>query len=223
MSRIGRILPLGVALVLASCADGTGPPLQPDEHPLGSVIGPGVSAAELHPLKHRMSMVLPGDMPVFHVVAQSADEAPQLDAYELSFCAKHGELRDVVVNYVDDNGTGTGRFLHFTVPPTALLTRPDGTPFTSGDSVLISLSINQSEVIVEFGPSGLVFDENTPAVLEMWYDGADDDDQGSQEQLGIWHQQDAGELWFPIESAHNTEQKRLKTHVFHFSTYAVSW
>ena len=44
MSRIGRILPLGAALMVASCADGTGPPDQLDQQPLGAISGPGVSS-----------------------------------------------------------------------------------------------------------------------------------------------------------------------------------
>jgi len=223
MSRIGRILPLGAAILIASCADGTGPPYQPYQQLLGSVIGPGVSTEELHPLKHQVSIVSPGELPLLHVAAQSAGEMPTLETYELSFWAKRGELREVEVKYVDADNDVSGTFLHFSVPATALRSMPDGTPFATGDSVLISLSIDRAEFVVEFGPSGLVFNENTPAVLEVWYGGAEDDDEVPEEQLGLWHQRETGELWFPIESNHDMDEKWLRTHVFHFSTYAVSW
>ena len=98
---------------------------------------------------------------------------------------------------------------------------PDGAPFVSGDSVLISISIDKKELVVEFGPSGLVFDNITPAEMGVWYGGAET--EFPQEQLGLWHQQEAGQLWFPISSLHDTAGLWLKTNVFHFSTYAVSW
>ena len=221
MSRIGRILPLGAALMVASCADGTGPPDQLDQQPLGAISGPGVSSTELHPLMHRMSVVFPDGLPLFQTVSQSSAESPPLETYELSFWAKRGNTRTAEIHYMADDPNDTNRFLSFHVPSKALLLRPDGTPFAKGDSVLISIRIDQSEYVVEFGPSGLVFDETEPAELEVWYGGA----QGEvpQEQLGLWHQQEAGLLWFPIVSHHDEELRWFKTNVFHFSTYAVSW
>lgn len=221
MSRIGRILPLGAALMVASCADGTGPPRLLDQQLLGSISGPGVSSTELHPLRHRMSIVSPGELPLFHMVSQSSTEAPPLETYELSFWAKCGESRSTEIHYMSDDPNDTNRFLSFHVPSKALLLRPDGTPFATGDSVLISVRIDRSEFVVEFGPSGLVFDAKTPAELEMWYSGAEG--EVPQEQLGLWHQQEAGTLWFPIVSNHEEELRWFQTNVFHFSTYAVSW
>jgi len=221
MSRFGRIVPLGALLVVASCADGTGPPDPLSQQPLGSVNGPGVSGTELHPLGHQMTIASPDGLPLFQVVAQSSAEVPPLETYETSFWAKRGESREAVVFYLGDNPDETSPFLKFHVPSNALLLRPDGTPFATGDSVLISLSIDPSEIVVEFGPAGLVFDEDSPAELDVWYGGADD--EASQDQLGLWHQQEAEELWFPIVSHHDLVQRWFRTHVFHFSTYAVSW
>ena len=85
MPRIGRILPLGAAVLFASCADGTGPPDHVEQRPLGSIVGPGVSTAELHPLRHRMSIVSPGGLPLLHEVAQSSAGMPKLETGELKF------------------------------------------------------------------------------------------------------------------------------------------
>ena len=104
MSRIGRMFPLGAALLLVSCADGTGPLLDQEQQPLGAITGPGISAADLKPLAHDMAIVTPGGLPLFSVAAGASGGVPQLESDELSFWAKHGEPRGVQVNYAADGG-----------------------------------------------------------------------------------------------------------------------
>lgn len=234
MSRLIRIPLVGLVLVVASCADSTGPPHRLDDQlALGSVSGPGVAGAALQPIRYNARMVAPKGELLFQEVALSASGNPQLETYELSFWAVRGREVTVGVDYVS-NELGTGSFLSFTVPASGLYSRPDGTLFAQGDSVEIKVTIDPDQLLVRFEPAGLAFNQAAPAQLELWYAvaGGDLDSDGDvdsedsavqQNRLGLWYQQDEGKLWYPIVSSHDSGLEWFKTHLHHFSGYVVSW
>ncbi|UCG85937.1 MAG: hypothetical protein JSW71_18820 [Gemmatimonadota bacterium] len=234
VSRLVHILPVGLVLALASCGDSTGPPHQLAERDaLGSISGPGVTAAALQPIRYDARMITRGNEPLFHVMALSASGDPQLETYELSFWAVRGREVTVGVDYVN-NDQESGSFLSFTVPANGLYGRPDGTLFSQGDSVEITVTIDPDQLLVKFLPAGLVFNQAAPAQLQLWYevaggdldgDGNVDADDGDvqHDRLGLWYQQDAGTLWYPIVSSHDSGREWFKTHLYHFSGYVVSW
>ncbi len=237
MSRLVHLVPLGLALAIASCADSTGPPRDvspPDNQDgLGSISSLGVEAAALQPVRHSMRLITPEGDPLFHVMSLSASGAPPLQAYEMSFWAVFGETASATINYQTD-GNETARFLSITVPPDGLYRRPDGTQITQGDSVLITVSVDAEQLLVRFAPSGLVFNPAAPAQLEMLYsaaqgdidgDGDADADDGviAETRLGLWFQQEVGDLWYSITSLHEPDDEWFKTYLYHFSGYVVSW
>jgi hypothetical protein len=217
MSRLTRVLPLGVALMFVACTESLDPLEPHQDFQLGRVSGEGV--LDLRPLPHHFSAFRFGKERLLSVVAQSAADAPVLETYELSFWAVRGEEKTVEVEYVDDDGKTEGRFLLFHVPALGLSGWPDGSLVAQGDSVEITLSIDPSSFHVEFAPSGLVFDELSPAEIEMWYS----DDLGEDGGLTFWRRQETAEPWYPLWSEHDEGAKRLKTLLFHFSGYAVAW
>ncbi|UCD25110.1 MAG: hypothetical protein JSW51_04075 [Gemmatimonadota bacterium] len=232
--RLVHLLPVGLVLAIASCSDGTGPPadVRPQDG-LGTIIGPGVADVGLQVLRHNVKVVTPGGEPLFHVMSASSVGGPSLETYQLSFWAVRGTAAEVHINYLSDDQQ-SGEFLTFRVPSGALERKPDGSTIAWGDSVQITLSVDPNTLLVRFQPSGLVFSAMEPAQLEMWYgategdldnDGDVDPDDTSiqQARLGIYYQQESGDLWYPISSMHDTGQEWFKTHLFHFSGYAVSW
>jgi hypothetical protein len=221
-------------LAVAACADGTGPPVAPsDQTDLGSISGPGVPDAALHPIRHAARIVTRDGEPLFHKVSLSSSGGPELETYELSVWAVRGLESAAEIRYAGQE-QGDGPFLSFRVPAFGLHKRPDGTRVAFGDSVQITISVDPSQLLVRFHPAGLVFNPFAPAELEMWYSaaGGDLDGDGDADQddvsiqntrLGMWYQQDEQHLWHPIVSSHDTSQEWFKTHLFHFSGYVISW
>jgi hypothetical protein len=207
--------------MLLSCSDGTGPPDFQDQPSLGAIAGPGVSGSQLHPLSHRMHVVTSdGEHPFQQLLLQAASSTAQ-ETPAMSFWAVRGEEQTFEIGYRADGDTATGEFLRFHIPAAGLLLQPNGTAFAAGDSVLITVTIDPSEFHLEFGPSGLVFNDQAPAQLELWYSAAEGDIP--QSQLGMWYQQEAGTLWYPIVSQHQLDRMWFKTVLFHFSGYVISW
>ncbi|MEE9267666.1 MAG: hypothetical protein V3V86_13155 [Gammaproteobacteria bacterium] len=225
-SWFDRILPLAVSLMVASCVDSTGPPVveppvvePPQEQlPLGAITGGPVSTEDLHMLRHELRLVTAEGRPLDDVVIQRAGGAP-IETYELSFWAVAGKATKVQINY--ESGQGLKEFLKLTIPKKGLLWGPDGAALAAGDAVLITISIDRSELIVSFGPSGLEFGK--PATLQLWYAGAVVAQDVDDRNLGIWYQETDGSSWYSIKSKHDTKKKVFKTAIFHFSNYAASW
>ena len=66
VSRLVHILPVGLVLALASCGDSTGPPHQlAGRDALGSISGPGVTAAALQPIRYDARMITRGNERIF--------------------------------------------------------------------------------------------------------------------------------------------------------------
>jgi hypothetical protein len=126
---------------------------------------------------------------------------------EGSFWAVKGEERSIVLRY-SDNGAA---FLRFNVGPESLATRPDGTAFEKGDSVLISVAVDSDGAMVyRFSPSGLRFAAAEPAELKLDYGRANPDFNGDGRtdpfdslaalQLGVWKQELPVLPWLKIPS-----------------------
>src|SRR5688572_4688759 len=88
-----------------------------------------------------------------------------------SFYAKVGTQRDVELQYANGDV-----FLRFTVGPASLLRRPNGDLFLPGDSIQITVALDESDrMIAHFEPAGLVFNPLLPAQLDLFYHGANPD------------------------------------------------
>ncbi len=157
----------------------------------------------------------------------------ELEAYQVSFWAVHDEDREIQIDYLDATNGASNPFLHFRVPAYALATRPDGSAITAGDSILISVTVDPVEILVDMQPSGLQFSQAAPAELQMWYDGAGEDLNGDggvnsvdanieQNLLEMWVQHD-NNPWEIIDSNQSTATKSFTAFLEHFSNYAVAW
>lgn len=163
---------------------------------------------------------------------QFAATAPDLQARDTSFWAVKGDGRQLVLHYVpEEPGEDGETFLEFDVPGDALLRRPDGTSFAEDDSVLITLHVDDAgRFLFTFEPSGLVFDPDHPARLDVRYrdsdgdgDGDDDaDDDALRETLAIWRQDGDSDLWVKVATAKVEESESVKAKVLGFSRFALA-
>ena len=135
-----------------------------------------------------------------------APNAPPLETQDTSFWAVRGQDREIQIRY-ESPTYGYAKCMRFVVPADAL---PAGV--APGDSVQISVHVVDPKYFeFQFEPSGLRFDPEHPAHLEIRYTVADPDlnhdgvvdarDTDLASRLAIWRQERRGEPWYRLETA----------------------
>lgn len=153
--------------------------------------------------------------------------ASAITVRQASFWAVKGQNRELEMNYADGE-----EFLEFEVRSQSLLRRPDGRIFLNGDSILISVTLDpNNRVIVDFQPSGLLFNPLDPARLEINYKGADDDIDGDGDEdardaalelsLRIWQQERPGLPWLPLATL-RIDEDDVEARVLSFTGFAMA-
>ncbi len=246
MSRRLTALCLLTGALLLACSDHAGPPL--DTTATGSEVVQDRAFRPLSwksmdgPLQFTAEQVSDGDTRLDHegVLASPSAGAPILNSYEVSFWAVVGEARGVKINWLDVSESGgylmvTSRpYLTFVVPPDGLDEDPYGSDYESGDSVLITVTIDTSAMTAYFAPSGLTFDDDSPATLQYWYTGAGGDLDGNgavdkedayieQRLLDLWTTQKGSTWWTPVWAEHSLSEDWFKAGIEHFSGFAIAY
>jgi hypothetical protein len=167
-------------------------------------------------------------------VLRFAPDSPVLETRQASVWAVKGRSAEIVIRYQPENAGEEGeKFLEFEIPASALLLAPDGRPYMSGDSVLITLTIDErGRFLFDFQPSGLVFDPAHPAELEVSYrhanpdrngDGrVDETDREFDRGLCIWKQEQPGEPWFRLGTQRFDENREVESKISGFTGFAVA-
>ena len=149
-----------------------------------------------------------------------------------SFWAVKGEDRELELLYDDSSGPGSDEFLEFEVDADALLQRPDGTFFQEGDSILITVTVDpEGDFLFDFQPSGLRFNPDEPAELEVNFSLADPDvnrdgvvdaeDVALREALEVWQQESLGEDWIRLLTLRIRDDE-IRADVGGFTTFAAA-
>lgn len=169
-----------------------------------------------------------------HFVVQDPT-APALIANSASFYAKVGEDRRVELFYQGMTPGDTGEaFFRFDVHAASLLKRPNGTAFQPGDSILITVTVDDpSRFDFTFAPAGLQFNPSDPARLHIEYNHSDHDfnedgrhdaeDDRTETMLSVWRNEPPDTLWSSISSVKIEEFDEIEAAIFSFSHYAVAW
>ncbi|MGH7477035.1 MAG: hypothetical protein ACRELD_12145 [Longimicrobiales bacterium] len=151
-----------------------------------------------------------------------------------SVWAVKGESSELVLRYQAEPGEDEGEeFLEFDIPGNALLRRPDGTLFQRGDSVLITVTVDDGgRFLFHFEPSGLVFDPDHAPELEITYrrvggdlngDGTvDDDDDDLEDRMSLWRQERPGLPWFRIGTVKFEDLDEVEAEIFSFTGFAIA-
>ncbi len=153
-----------------------------------------------------------------------------LDQYSVSFWAVRGAARTVQINYLDAEGGTTYPFLLLTT------TDPEFVPglgeLAQGDSVLVTVGVDTTNLGVSLEPTGLRF--GTPAQMQIWYGGAGGDLNGDglvdstdayveTQLLGLWYREDTADPWTQIPAIQSLADKSFTSALPHFSEYELSF
>ncbi len=168
------------------------------------------------------------------VFVRAAANAPPLETQEVRVWAKAGEGRRVEIKYQKVGEYGGDRCLEFDIPGDALATRPDGTPFAKGDSILITIRvIDPAAFRFDFQPSGLKFSTSKPAELRLFYgetdddlngDGtADKDDDKLESTISIWRQEKLADPWEKVGSLVVKGLEEVRGNLTGFTRYALAY
>jgi hypothetical protein len=167
-------------------------------------------------------------------VARLASTSPPLFNPVDSFYAKKGEDRELRIYFQDPTGAQGEEFLRFLVRNESLLSRPDGTPFAVGDSVLVTLRVvDVTKILFEAEPTGLAFDPATPAELKVHYSHADHDfngdgvvdalDQQIKGLLAIWRQETLADPFTRLGSLNIESIEEIDANILGFSRFAIAY
>ena len=165
-----------------------------------------------------------------------SESAPPPAVTTASFYAKRGEDRRVEIDFAAEAGAlDTAEFLKFRVRETSLALRPNGTPFADGDSILITVTVEDAErMIFRFEPAGLRFNPAEPARLDLYYslanpdfdaDGTVDVDDTIIEtsRLAIWKQEVVGGAWVKLGVIRDIEIDEIEANITSFTGFAIAY
>jgi len=226
MSVRRYLIPLALAVFAARCADGPHPtgvqqPLAPGPQFLRWA---GGSAPQFTAIGAFSGRVVNG---VFQAAPAGA---LSLDRYSAAFWAVRGEQRSVQINYLSSTGDTTAPFLGLTTTDPAWV--PGVGDLAVGDSVLITVTIDPTNIKISLEPTGLLFGD--PAQLQVSYGGAGGDLNGDglvdatdayieSQLLGIWYREGVDSAWSKVSAAQSLSDKSFTSALPHFSEYALCW
>lgn len=156
---------------------------------------------------------------------------------DTTFVATRGEDLDVEIYYedADEPGTQGDRFLEFELDDESLLRYPDDHPragdrFRAGDQVTITLQVAGDTILADFQPSGLQFNPDEPAELEMRWSNADRDldDDGEddlderEDEIDVWKQEQPNADWIQEQGIEDLELDRIEAELESFTRWALA-
>ena len=164
-----------------------------------------------------------------------APTAAEPEVSSVSFWAYKNQRSEGRIRLADQPGNGRGNeYLRLTIPKGALLAHPDGSPFASLDSVLITIRVaDPARILFELEPSGLRFDPAVMPELRIRYDVADDDldrngrhdadDDSIEDHLAIWRQEALDDPFVRLESVILRNNHEVRARLLGFSRYAIAY
>lgn len=172
-------------------------------------------------------------VPTEELVFIRFSESVSLPVRDTSFVVHYGQDARLELFTAPEAGGDSGsRFFEFRVPSGSLLRHPDGSAFGPGDSVVIQLTIPGGAFAFYFEPSGLVFNPEEPAELEIDYGEAnpDLDDDGDvdemdaefEAELAIWRQELPGDPWLRLGSVQFEDLDEIEADITGFSGFALA-
>lgn len=168
------------------------------------------------------------------IILRLALDAPPLLNPVVSFWAHRGRNTEAEIFFRKPDGSRGEKFVKLALADRSLQAYPDGRPFADGDSVLITIRVTDpGRILLEFEPTGLRFDPDEPAELEIRYahadrdyndDGdVDDDDAKIEQVIGIWRQAFVTAPFVRLGTVRIEELKELEARLLGFSRFAIAY
>ena len=166
-----------------------------------------------------------------------AATAPALCENSVSFWAFRGLGADTALQFPEAGSDCQGSredFLRLKLDGASLLAYPDGTPFQTGDSVLITMTwVGNDSILFHLEPTGLLFDPSHPAELKIDYgeagtdlngDGNTDmEDDSIEQRLDIWRQPTLADDYEKVGVAKFEDVNEIEALLNGFSRYAIAY
>lgn len=170
------------------------------------------------------------------IFLRQAGGAPPLVTADTSFIATRGQQLEIELRYAPRPGESQGdEFLEFELDDESLLRYPPGHPragqlFADGDTITIRIQVDPARLIATMEPTGLEFDPDEPAELELRYRNADDDydEDGapdppeSESEIDLWRQERPNDPWFRVGEIKDRDLDRVRARLTSFSRYALA-
>lgn len=167
-------------------------------------------------------------------ILRLTSSAPPLFNPVVTFWAKRGQNAQGELFFRKPDGSRGEKYVQLDLNDRSLLAYPDGRLFADGDSVLITIRVTDPQrILIEFEPTGLRFDPEEPAELEIRYDQADQDfdDDGDQDGrddeieqfLSIWRQASAAAPFVRLGTFRIQALKELQARLLGFSRLAIAY
>jgi hypothetical protein len=163
-----------------------------------------------------------------------SDDAPPLYNAEASFYAVKGRDAEARIFFQDEAGGPGEEYLRLRVDAPSLAARPDGSAIAEGDSVLITIRVEDpAKMLFEMEPSGLAFSADRPAELKIRYQEARGDlnDDGSvnsedddiENTMAIWRQETPSDPFVRVGTAVVKDLEEAEAELTGFSRYALAY
>lgn len=160
--------------------------------------------------------------------------APALFNDTVAFYAKVGRDDEGFIYFKTAAGGRGEKFARIRIRQRSLASRPDGTPFGPGDSVLIVMKVvNPLELGVELLPSGIHFNASDPAELRIEYEATKGDLNGDgqkdakddtiEQKIALWRQEKPGDPLVKIGTVKTDGLRELKADLVSFSRYYIAY
>ena len=167
-------------------------------------------------------------------VSRLSTAAPPLEESTVSFWAIKGISTEQKLYFLDSQGLRGEEYLALKLENESLSLRPDGSAIAEGDSVLITITVEDPALLLfELQPTGLKFSASRPAELRIHYAQADDDlnedgvvdgeDSHLETILGIWRQELPGQPFVRLGSVKVEGLEELEAELLGFSRYAIAY
>lgn len=168
------------------------------------------------------------------IILRLAANAPPLFNPVLSFWAHRGKDSQGEIFFRNPDGSRGEKYVQLDLNDRTLLAYPDGRLFAEGDSVLITMRVTDPQrILIELEPTGLRFNPEEPAELEIRYDHAngdfdgDGDEDGKDRQieqiLSIWRQATSAAPFVRLGTFRIQDLKELEARLLGFSRLAIAY
>jgi hypothetical protein len=221
-SLTGFLTAVALSLLLAGCADSTGP------LPGADSIGPAPTGAR-RAARTSKTTSTDGSTPTTTTTTTStaltplrfASWAPRLETYDTAFVVIQGTASSDTLYFRKDQFGIRMPYMVINTPRDAQFVDASGIRLSKGSSVKLTVHADSQFIQLNFGPHGSTFSKNPATVQVSWF--YIDLAGMSGSSLQLWYQPEVNTTWNPLTTQVDLQFYWLVSTLDHFSNYAVAY